>query len=367
VRSILPLCERVLILDDHSEDGTPEICRSLGERVVVIPSPFDGLDESRDKNYLLGEIGKLGATWCLCIDGDEILEPDGTRRILAVLDSARHDCYALRIVFLWNGPGTVRVDGVYGQFSRPSLFRLGTGAAFPTTGWGGHFHCGNVPTGLGAALSIGARLYHLGYMRRADRLAKYGWYVTTDPLDGTTNALRGLPFIAVSLAGSKQPYLRDVEVALVSDLLHNATYTAKRNGKAFRNGEEIQPSQTSSLEEAVIGVDFNTFKKRELVPKLIRVLEKTRHLRHFGANALELCYVADGTTDAFIDLRGKLRVTDIAAAYLILREAGGTMVTPEGSELNVSLDASQRVSFVAAANSAIYRKIRRLLVLPSTA
>jgi len=193
------------------------------------------------------------------------------------------------------------------------------------------------------------------------------WYVTTDPLDGTTNALRGLPFIAVSLAGSKQPYLRDVEVALVSDLLHDVIYTAKKNGKAFRNGEEIQPSQTSSLEEAVIGVDFNTFKKRELVPKLIRVLEKTRHLRHFGANALELCYVADGTTDAFIDLRGKLRVTDIAAAYLILREAGGTMVTPEGSELNVSLDASQRVSFVAAANSAIYRKIRRLLVLPSTA
>jgi glycosyltransferase involved in cell wall biosynthesis len=181
VRSILPLCERVLILDDHSEDGTPEICRSLGQRVIVIPSPFDGLDESRDKNYLLTEIGKLGAAWCLCIDGDEILAPDGSRRILAALESARHDCYALRIVFLWNGPGVVRVDGVYGQFSRPSLFRLGTSAAFPVTGCGGHFHCGNVPAGLGAALSIEARLYHLGYMRRADRLAKYGWYVATDP------------------------------------------------------------------------------------------------------------------------------------------------------------------------------------------
>jgi len=189
------------------------------------------------------------------------------------------------------------------------------------------------------------------------------WYVTTDPLDGTTNALRGLPFMAVSLAGSKQPYLRDVEVAVVSDLLHNATYTACKNSKAFRNGEEIQPSQTSLLEEAVIGVDFNTFKARELVSKLIGVLERTRHLRHFGANALELCYVADGTTDAFIDLRGKLRVTDVAAAYLILREAGGIMVTPEGNELNVQLEASQRVSFVAAANPAIYSKIRRLLDL----
>jgi len=191
------------------------------------------------------------------------------------------------------------------------------------------------------------------------------WYVTTDPLDGTTNALRGLPFIAVSLAVSRKPRLRDVEAALVSDLLHNVTYTAKKSGKALRNGRKIQPSQTSSLEEAVIGVDFNTFKARELVSKLIRVLEKTRHLRHFGANALELCYVADGTTDAFIDLRGKLRVTDIAAAYLILREAGGIMVTPEGNELNVPLDASQRVSFIAAANPAIYGKIKRLLALAS--
>jgi len=191
------------------------------------------------------------------------------------------------------------------------------------------------------------------------------WYVTADPLDGTTNALRGLPFIAVSLAGSKQPYLKDVEVALVSDLLHDATYTARRNGKAFRNEEEIEPSRTSSLEEAVVGVDFNTFKAGELVSKLIGVLERTRHLRHFGANALELCYVADGTTDAFIDIRGKLRVTDIAAAYLILCEAGGTMVTPEGNELNVPLEASQRVSFIAAANPVIYRKIKQLLVLPS--
>jgi len=192
------------------------------------------------------------------------------------------------------------------------------------------------------------------------------WYVTTDPLDGTTNALRGLPFIAVSLAGSEQPYLRDVEVGVVSDLIHNVTYTARRGGKAFKNGVEIQPSQTSSLEEAVVGVDFNTFKAGELVSKLIMVLEKTRHLRHFGANALELCYVADGSTDAFIDLRGKLRVTDVAAAYLILREAGGIMVTPEGDELNVPLDASQRVSFIAAANPAIYGKINQTIALAST-
>ncbi len=188
-----------------------------------------------------------------------------------------------------------------------------------------------------------------------------GFYLTTDPLDGTTNAVRGAPFMAISLAVSKRPYLRDAETALVCDPVHDVTYTAERGRGAFRNRERIQPSLATSLEEAVIGVDFNTLKIRELMPRLIPLLEKTKHLRHFGADALELCYVADGTTDAFIDIRGKLRVTDIAAAYLILREAGGIMVTPEGNELDVALDATQRVAFIAAANKTFYTEIQKLL------
>ncbi len=97
------------------------------------------------------------------------------------------------------------------------------------------------------------------------------------------------------------------------------------------------------------------------MPRLIPLLEKTKHLRHFGADALEICYVADGKTDAFIDIRGKLRVTDIAAAYLIIREAGGIMVTPEGDELDVALDATQRVAFIAAASKTFYTEIQKLL------
>jgi len=187
------------------------------------------------------------------------------------------------------------------------------------------------------------------------------FYLTTDPVDGTTNAVRGLPFMATSIAVSKAPYLQDVEIALVSDLFHNVTYTAERDKGAFRNGKRIKPSQTSFLEEAVVGVDFNTLRLGELVASLEGVLIRTRHLRHFGANALEVCYVADGTTDAFIDVRGKLRVTDVAAAHLILLEAGGIMATPEGTELNVPLAPDQKVTFIAAANEKIYKAIKEAL------
>jgi myo-inositol-1(or 4)-monophosphatase len=90
-------------------------------------------------------------------------------------------------------------------------------------------------------------------------------------------------------------------------------------------------------------------------------METTKHLRHLGANALEMCYVVDGKTDAFIDIRGKLRVTDMAAAQLIIREAGGIITKPDGKSLNVPLEASQKVSFIAAANNTIYDKIHKLL------
>ncbi len=183
------------------------------------------------------------------------------------------------------------------------------------------------------------------------------FYLTVDPVDGTTNAIRGLPFMATSIAGSRKPFLLDVEISVVVDLFHNITYSAKRGYGALRNGEKITPSSTSSLEEAVIGIDFSTLKIRELATSLISILEKVRHIRHLGANALEVCYVADGTTDGFIDLLGKLRVTDIAAAFLIVREAGGIVVTPEGAKLDAPLTPTQQVSFIAAANTSIYQKI----------
>jgi myo-inositol-1(or 4)-monophosphatase len=187
------------------------------------------------------------------------------------------------------------------------------------------------------------------------------FYVTTDPVDGTTNAVRGLPFIATVIAVSRRPWLRDVETALVSDLVHDITYTAQKNGGAFKNGERIKPSETSEIADAVIGVDLNTFRIEELLTKLEGLFRVGKHFRHFGANALEICYVADGSTDAFIDIRGKLRVTDMVASYLILREAGGIMVSPDGSELNVPLAPTQRLSFIAASNRRIYEAIREAL------
>ncbi len=187
------------------------------------------------------------------------------------------------------------------------------------------------------------------------------YYVTVDPIDGTTNLVHGLPFYCSSIAVSTAPALSAVFAALVADLPHDTTYTALKSKGAYRNSEKIASSTRASLDDAMIGLDLNSNKVKEIAPQLTNLIQKTGHTRHFGANALELCYVADGTTDAFVDIRGKLRTTDLAAAFLIVHEAGGTITAPTGENLDAKLDPKQTVKFVASGNPQIQKTILNLV------
>lgn len=186
-------------------------------------------------------------------------------------------------------------------------------------------------------------------------------YVTTDPIDGSTNMYRGIPFYATSIAVSKEPTLKSVHSALVADLHHNVVYTSQKDKGSTRNEKRIFPSQLDTLTEAVIGADLNTYRVDQVSSRLTPLIRETKHVRHLGANALELCYVADGTTDAFVDIRGKLRTTDIAAAHLILNEAGAIITTPDGDPFQARLDPRQRVSFVASGNKKNHQAILKLI------
>lgn len=187
------------------------------------------------------------------------------------------------------------------------------------------------------------------------------YYVTVDPIDGTTNLIRGLPFYCSSIAVSRKPTLSAVFAASVIDLFHDVSYMAFEGKGAFRDGDKITPSTLTSLDEAVIGLDLNTYKVKEVAPRLSDLIQATKHIRHFGANALELCYVADGLTEAFVDIRGKLRTTDVAAGFFILKEAGGVVTSPEGKPIDVKLDPKQTLKFVASGNREIHEKILKLI------
>ncbi|MCL2359107.1 MAG: D-fructose 1,6-bisphosphatase [Nitrososphaerota archaeon] len=185
-------------------------------------------------------------------------------------------------------------------------------------------------------------------------------YLTVDPIDGTTNLTRRLPFYCTSIAVSSTPYLADVYAGMVADLVHDQTYSAFIGEGAFCNNEPIHTSKAQMLHEACVGLDLNAY-KTDLTLDCRKIIQNIKHTRHFGANALEICYVAGGITDAFIDLRGKIRTTDVAAGFLIAKEAGATITDQTNQPINVPLDPKQTLNFVASANIKLHRQILSLI------
>lgn len=213
IQATFHLCQHVFVLDDHSTDDTVAICKSLGDRVTVFASPFAGIDESRDKNWLYDQIIKTcRPEWILCVDGDEVLEGSAGAAIRKEI-AARPEVqsWKLKIEYLWNDVSTVRTDRIYGDFWRPSLFRpfhevpgtpdtrdLLEEFRFKSTPFGRHvdgnkpnLHCSSVPQRLihGAQL-IPARLKHYGYMERAWRVGKLDYYTSIDWLNRSEDCYR---------------------------------------------------------------------------------------------------------------------------------------------------------------------------------
>ncbi|MCX9011109.1 MAG: bifunctional fructose-bisphosphatase/inositol-phosphate phosphatase [Candidatus Methanoperedens sp.] len=174
-----------------------------------------------------------------------------------------------------------------------------------------------------------------------------------DPIDGTFNAVHGIPFYCVPIAISGSD-LSDIRYAYIKNLVNGDIYTAERGKGAFLNNKRIHVSSRSEFSElSVISYSHR--------PHAVAINNhNVRRVRTFGSAALELCYVASGIFDAFIDLRGMLRVTDIAAGKLIVEEAGGIVTGGEGKSLSTPFDVKQRVNVVAS-NRKVHDKLLELV------
>lgn len=193
-------------------------------------------------------------------------------------------------------------------------------------------------------------------------------FVIMDAVDGTTNAIRGIPFSCCSLAFANEFKLSSVTDAVVIDLFTGDIYSASKQKGSFFNNKKISVrnekdfSSIASLEDlksidVLIGTNVSGVPPH-ILDEISKVISFSSHIRHFGANALELCYFARGFMDAYIDIRGKIRSTDMAAAYLIAKEAGGKLYSSNGQELDSELGLKNKLSFYAVSNKRLFDLIK---------
>ncbi|PAV47957.1 inositol monophosphatase [Pseudomonas sp. HAR-UPW-AIA-41] len=149
----------------------------------------------------------------------------------------------------------------------------------------------------------------------------YLWII--DPLDGTTNFVRGVPHFAVSIACK---YRGRLEHAVILDPVRQEEFTASRGGGAAMNGRRIRVSNRKSLEGALLGTGF-PFRDSQLdnldnyLGMFRSLVGETAGIRRAGAASLDLAYVAAGRFDAFWEFG--LSEWDMAAGALLIQEAGG--------------------------------------------
>ena len=172
------------------------------------------------------------------------------------------------------------------------------------------------------------------------------WAFIVDPIDGTTNFVRGLSQSAVSVALARDGR---VEYGVVWNPYRDELFTAKRGGGAFLNGAPIHVTERP-LSEGIFGMGTAIYRREYIEPTMKvteQLLRRSCDFRRLGAASLDICCVACGRTDAFFEF--SLFPWDYAAASLILTEAGGALCTMEGEPVPIdrrcSVWAANRINF----------------------
>jgi myo-inositol-1(or 4)-monophosphatase len=151
--------------------------------------------------------------------------------------------------------------------------------------------------------------------------------------------------------------VEDIKLGFVKNFATGDIYSAVKGRGASLNGEKISTSPLNDVSRSSIGA----YIYRADMEKIDRLCKTVRRMRILGSVAIELCYVADGTYDAFIDIRGNLRIVDISAAKLIVEEVGGVVSDEQGKPLSGKLNVLERTSIIAAGNSTIHGEIIKIL------
>ncbi len=193
-----------------------------------------------------------------------------------------------------------------------------------------------------------------GVIEGSDR--SHRWHI--DPLDGTTNFLHGIPQFAVSVGLERDG---TIVAGIIYDPVKDELFVAERGKGAYLNNRRIRVAARTSFADALIGMGVPHLGKgghARFVRELAAVTVRAAGVRRLGSAALDIAYVAAGRLDGYWER--DLSTWDVAAADVILREAGGFITSVDGSGPPMSPGVIE-VPSIACGNEAIHRELLGLL------
>ena len=186
-----------------------------------------------------------------------------------------------------------------------------------------------------------------------------GWKETLvlDPIDGTSNAIAGVPLFTISMAiGTKS--LSDIHTAYLRNLATGDVITAEKGKGAFKNGSRIHV-RDAVMDDLFMMIYMGSGAHIEA----FNLAKRVKSSRSYGCASLEMVLVAEGEADGFLMKAEKyhraIRIVDIAASALVLREAGGEIYDLDGKILDMEFDVGARANFIAFGDSRVYDFVMR--------
>jgi myo-inositol-1(or 4)-monophosphatase len=171
-----------------------------------------------------------------------------------------------------------------------------------------------------------------------------------DPLDGSNNAARGIPYCSVSIAFAVGNKVSDIRKAVVLNLITKDIYWAEKGRGAYMNDKKINVSELDITQQSFFELNLPMKNLLKNLEKLTPIIQRFYRIRILGSSALTLCQIASGSMEAFINLRNSNRLVDVAAGMLILKEAGGKIFSLDGTEIIQDLSIMVKFPFIASNN-----------------
>ncbi len=184
-----------------------------------------------------------------------------------------------------------------------------------------------------------------------------GKRVIIDPVDGSRNAISGIPFYCASIAVADGDTIGDIGLSFVINLISGDEFWAEKGGGAFLNEERIHTSR----DEEFYLVAYEAQSPGRDIERILPLLAKSRKTRCLGATALDMAYLASGAVSVFVS-PSPSRSFDFAGGLLLVKEAGGIVTDTEGGDIGgTALGLKRSSPLLAAGNEPLHRRAAALL------